>query len=122
MDQTQADDFARAWIAAWNSRDLERILGHYAEDVALTSPFVARVLGPGHGTLRGKEALREYWGKALAHYPDLHFTPFRVFAGVDSLVLHYRSVAGLVGAECMRLDGQGKVVEVIAHYAPEVAA
>ena len=30
--------FAREWIEAWNSHDLPKILSHYAEDFALTTP------------------------------------------------------------------------------------
>jgi ketosteroid isomerase-like protein len=42
------DDFAHEWIGAWNSRDLERILAHYADDVVFRSPMAAKVL-PGTG-------------------------------------------------------------------------
>ena len=47
--------FAHEWIAAWNSRDLDRILVHYAPDVVLTSPVAQRILH-GDGNVRGIEA------------------------------------------------------------------
>jgi SnoaL-like domain len=119
MDESQAQTFAQSWIAVWNSQDLAAILSHYSDDVVLTSPLVARVLGAGHATLSGKVALAQYWGSALKKYPDLHFTLFRAYPGVNSIVLHYRSVAGLVGAEFMRFDANGKICEVQAHYALE---
>ena len=117
MTEADARRFAAEWIEAWNSHDLERILGHYADDVEVTSPLAEAVLGPGRHTVRGKEAVRAYWGPALAKYPDLEFTLFRAYAGVQSVVLHYRSIRGLVGAECMELDARGRVSRVLAHYA-----
>lgn len=124
MTEAEAQEFALEWIAAWNSHDLDRILGHYTEDVEVTSPLVETVLGPGRVTVRGKEGLRAYWGAALARYPELRFTLYRAYAGARSIVLHYRSVQGLVGAECMELDGSGRVRRVLAHYAlgPDPAA
>jgi hypothetical protein len=124
MTEAEAQDFAHEWISAWNSHDLERILGHYAEDAEVTSPLVETVLGPGQVTVRGKAALRVYWGKALARFPDLHFVLYRAYAGSRSLVLHYQSVQALVGAECMELDAAGRVRRVLAHYAlgPDPAA
>jgi hypothetical protein len=68
-------------------------------------------------TVRGKAALRTYWGKALARFPDLRFVLYRAYAGPRSLVLHYQSVQALVGAECMELDADGRVCRVLAHYA-----
>jgi ketosteroid isomerase-like protein len=50
---------AQEWIAAWNAHDLEQILAHYAEDVELISPFVAKLTGRSEGVVRGKAALRE---------------------------------------------------------------
>jgi hypothetical protein len=124
MTEAEAQEFAVEWIAAWNSRDLERILRHYTEDVEVTSPLMESVLGPGRVTVRGKEAVRAYWGSALARFPELRFVLFRAYAGVRSVVLHYQSVQGLVGAECMELDDDGRVRRVRAHYAmgPDPAA
>jgi ketosteroid isomerase-like protein len=124
MTEAEAQEFALQWVEAWNSHDLERILGHYTDDVEVTSPLVESVLGPGLMTVRGKAELRRYWGSALERYPELRFTLYRAYAGAGSLVLHYRSVQGLVGAECMELDEAGKVRRVLAHYAmgPDPAA
>ena len=124
MTEAEAQEFALEWIQAWNSHDLERILRHYSEDVEVTSPLVESVLGPGRVTVRGKTELRRYWGPALERYPDLRFTLYRAYAGAGSVVLHYQSVQGLIGAECMELDASGKVCRVRAHYAmgPDPAA
>lgn len=34
--------FAEEWVAAWNSRDLGRILPHYADDVEMASSLYQR--------------------------------------------------------------------------------
>jgi hypothetical protein len=124
MTEAEAQDFATEWIAAWNSHDLERVLTHYTDDAEVTSPLAETFLGPGQVTVRGKPKLREYWGAALARYSDLRFVLFRAYAGPSSLVLHYQSVQGLVGAECLELDASGRVRRVLAHYAlgPDPAA
>jgi len=117
MTEADAQRFALEWVESWNSHDLERILSHYSEDVEVTSPLIETVLGPGRVSVRGKKALRAYSGLALERYPDLHFVLFRAYAGPNSLVLHYQSVQGLVGAECMEFNGDGAVRRVLAHYA-----
>jgi hypothetical protein len=117
MTEADAQRFALEWIESWNSHDLERILSYYSDDVEVTSPLIETVLGPGRISVRGKEALRAYWGTALQRYPDLRFVLFRAYAGPTSLVLHYQSVQGLIAAECMEFDGNGAVRRVLAHYA-----
>jgi hypothetical protein len=44
------------------------------------------------------------------------FEPIALMVGLDSLVLHYRSVQDLLTAELMVVDQDGVVTEVIAHY------
>jgi ketosteroid isomerase-like protein len=59
IDPAWAHDFAKEWIAAWNSHDLDRILSHYVEDFEMSSPLIVeRKIDPG-GVLRGKAAIRE---------------------------------------------------------------
>jgi hypothetical protein len=117
VTQAQADHFAQEWVAAWNSHDLERILAHYSDDVELASPLVQQIVGAGEHTVRGKAALRAYFLRGLDAYPNLRFTLWGAYPGVESLVLHYESVRGLRAAEWMRLDGSGRVCHVVAHYA-----
>jgi ketosteroid isomerase-like protein len=107
---------AEAWVAAWNSHDLDAILSHYADDVAFESPFVAGLLGDPRGTVCGKDALRDYFCRALAAYPDLQFTLFEVLVGVQSLTVYYRSVRNLLAAEVMCLAADGRICRVAAHY------
>jgi len=113
------DDFAQAWIAAWNARDLDAILSHYDDDVAFISPNVARWLGDESGAVHGKPALRAYFARALASQPDLRFKLARVYRGVNSLCLEYERHDGRRGAEVMEFSRAGHVARVVAHYAQE---
>lgn len=108
--------FAHEWIAAWNAHDLERILAHYADDLEMTSPFIARFTGEASGTLRGKAAVSAYWEKALERIPDLHFELIDTLASVNSVTILYRAVLGKMGAEVLFFNEQGQVYKAIAHY------
>ena len=50
--------FAAEWISAWNSHDMETILGHYTDDFDITTPMIKVALGQDVGTLYGKPAIR----------------------------------------------------------------
>jgi hypothetical protein len=113
----QANQFAHEWIEAWNSHDLERIVAHWAEDCVFTSPFVARFMNDPAGRVRGKEALRSYWSRALAGFPNLRFELQTVFVGHDSMVIAYRNDRGQLGAEWLRIGSDGRAVEGAAHRA-----
>lgn len=117
ITQQQAEQFAREWIDAFNRRDLDAMLSHYANDVEFTSPIVVELLGDPSGTIRGKEALRSYFEKGLAAYPNLGFEVLHVLAGVDSVCIVHQSVhRGGPGAEVMTLDDRGQVAKVTVHY------
>ena len=111
---------AQEWIAAWNAHDLERVLAQYSDDVELVSPLAVKLTGRSDGTVRGKTALREYFARGLEAYPMLKFDFIRLYAGVWSCVLEFRSIHGLRVAELMEFDTHGKVRRVLAHY-PEDA-
>jgi ketosteroid isomerase-like protein len=94
MTTSEAAVFAAQWIEAWNARDVEAVLEHYAEDVVFTSPTAARFVPESGGTVRGKDALRSYWTLALRGNPDLRFELIDVYVGVETVVLHYRNQLG----------------------------
>ena len=45
------DRFAHEWSAAWNARDLERILAHFSDTVVFSSPKTVDAIG--RPTVRG---------------------------------------------------------------------
>jgi len=71
MTEAAAQRFARDWIDAWNRRDAEAVLAHYAEDAIFVSPKAERFVG--HARIEGKAALRAYWQAALAQISSIRF-------------------------------------------------
>jgi predicted ester cyclase len=109
-------EFAQDWVRSWNAHDLEAILAHYEDGVVLTSPVAARLLNDASGNVRGKAALRAYFSKGLEAYPDLKFELKDVMWGLSSVVLYYTNQVGRKTGEFMEIDGNGKVVRVVANY------
>lgn len=106
MDHDHAWKFAKQWEADWNSRDVERILSRYSDDVVFESPHVAAWLGEPTGEVRGKQALRDYWSEGLARRPELHFSVLDVRVAVGTIVIDYPNEPGVRVAEVLRLrDG-----------------
>ena len=118
MDLAFAQRFAADWAAAWNSHDLERILEHYTDDVVFASPKIVQLMGEPTGEVRGKEALRAYWGKGLQHLPDLHFTVEDVRASVDTVVINYRNERQQPVAEVLTFR-DGRVSRGLGAYGAE---
>lgn len=117
MTEQEAGEIAKHWVDAWNRHDLEAILAHYAEEVEFTSPYMMKLLDGSSGTLKGKGALRSYFARGLAAYPDLQFELIEAWAGVQSLVVSYRNVKrGVLAAEMMVMNPEGEVIRGIAHY------
>ncbi len=110
-----ANEFARDWIDAWNRRDLERVLSHYADDFEMSSPYIATLAGEPSGRLRGKEAVAAYWAEALRRLPALAFEHVKTLAGADSVAIYYRGVRGMA-VEVFFFDTAGRVVRACAHY------
>jgi len=111
-----AQKFAEEWITVWNSHNLDNILNHYTDDIEITTPMIKLATGIESGSLHGKQAVREYWQKALDKIPDLHFELVGVTQGVDSVALYYKSVMNKMAVEVMFLNDAGKVYKMIAHY------
>jgi ketosteroid isomerase-like protein len=109
LETAAAETFADEWAAAWNGRDVEAVLAHFAENCTFTSPVAAQLLG-GDGILRGKAALRDYWVHALTKVPDLHFEVLGVHTGIDTLVIHYRNQRGVEVCEVLTFGPDGLVV------------
>lgn len=120
MDSVMMDDFAHAWLDAWNAHDLELILSHYTQDVEFSSPFVIERGVDPSGTVVGKQALAAYWGPALGPDSTLRFELVSVFAGVSSMAVLYRAQVGDTdrqAVEVFHFNDEGKVYRSYAHYA-----
>ena len=91
MTRERAAAFAADWAAAWNARDVERVLGMFSDEVIFVSPTALAVVGT--ATVRGKAALRAYWTHALSRITSLRFTIHRVVWDPQAreLAIVYRS-------------------------------
>jgi ketosteroid isomerase-like protein len=117
IDEAFAREFAAEWVAAWNSGDLERIFSHYTDDFEMKSPLIAERGFSPSGVLRGKDAIRPYWGAGIAAAkPPLHFELIDVYRGVSTIAIHYRSVGRKHVVEVIELDEQRRGVRASASY------
>ena len=116
ISESQARQFADHWVQSWGAHDLDSILGHYAPDVVLVSPAASRILNDPSSTVKGKEALREYFKRGLEAYPNLKFELVDVMWGLNSMVLYYINQNGTKTGEFMEFDANGKVIRVVANY------
>lgn len=116
MEKGFAERFAKEWVAAWNSHDLERILEHYEDDFEMSSPIIVTLMGEPSGKLKGKAAVGAYWAKALKALPGLRFELLSVLAGTQSVTVYYKGHRGL-SAEVLHFGPGGKVRTAFAHYA-----
>lgn len=115
MSREFGEKFAKEWIDAWNSHDLDLVLSHYSEDITMSSPYIAQLTGIESGTLTGKAAIRNYWTAALQKAPHLSFKFVQTLLGADSVTIYYRGVRGMA-AEVFFFGQDQLVVRAAAHY------
>ena len=111
-----AADFARSWLADWNSHDLDAILDHYADDVVFRSPKILAFTGGKTDALQGKASLRAYFARGLAFRPELEFSDPKVAWDTDGVALIYMAEDGATAVETMTLDADGRVAEARVFY------
>ena len=107
------------WIDAWNSRDLDRIMEHYADAVVFEANTVVRRWNRPDGTLRGIEELREHFRRGLELAPTIHFELEEVFSAPSGYAALYRRDNGNRVLDVVELDGEGKARQVKAFYLAE---
>jgi ketosteroid isomerase-like protein len=111
-----ANAHVEAWMAAWNSHDLDRIMSHYAEDIVFEAQTAARRWNLPDGRIIGKEMLRQHFALGLELSPKLRFTLEDVFLSPSGYaILYYRENGNRV-IDAVTLDGNGRACKVIAYY------
>ena len=104
------------WIDAWNSKDLDRIMKHYADSVVFEASTVVRRWNRPDGILRGVDELREHFRKGLELAPALHFDLEDVFTAPSGYAVLYRRDNGNRVLDVVELDAHGKARQVKAYY------
>ena len=112
----QARTFAQEWIESWNAHDLDRILSHYTDGFEMSSPYIVERGFDPSGTLRGKQAVANYWKPALAPERQLHFELIDVLTGASSVTINYWSIGRRLASEVLFFDQAGKIYRAAAHY------
>ena len=115
MQIENARKAAAHWCEAWNRRDLDAIMDHYAEDIEFSSPTVIKRWGISDGWLRGKSKVRENFAIGLKT-PGIRFDLVDVLLGVNSLCVVYKRESGALVADLVELDTNEKGRRVIACY------
>ena len=115
MQIEEARKVAADWCDAWNRRDLDAIMEHYAEDVEFSSPTVISRWGVADGWLRGRSKVRENFAIGVKAQ-DLHFELVEVLLGVNSMCVVYRRETGALVTDLVELDANDKGRRVIACY------
>lgn len=87
LDRYNAD-----WLAAWTAKDVDVLLGYYAEDCVYRDPQTA-------AGITGHEALRSYLTQLFAATPAMTYTP-------DEL---WRTDAGFCGRWYCDVEGGGRL-------------
>jgi 8-oxo-dGTP diphosphatase len=88
-------DLARAWLDAFNCRDLDRLLVLYADAAVHTSPKLRARKPETNGEVRGKEALRAWWADSFERLPELVYDEKHITASGDRAIMEYeRRVPG----------------------------
>ena len=111
--------FAEFWIAAWNRRDVEAVLAHYAEEAQFVSAIAGNLVG--RPILRNKKELEDYWRTALARISTLEFKLDHAAWDERRLELNVIYEANLNGerkraCEIMQFDAAGRQVRGEALY------
>ena len=120
MQIDTARETARHWCDAWNRRDLDGIMTHYAEDVEFSSPTVVKRWGIADGWLRGKAKLRENFAIGVKA-AGLHFDLVDVLVGVNTMCIVYRRENGALVSDTIELDAAGKAKRIMACYGTPTA-
>jgi hypothetical protein len=79
----------RAWLHAFNARDLDALVGLYADDCTHTSPKLRVQRPDSGGAIRGQAALRAWWADAFARLPGLRYEELTVTASAERVILEY---------------------------------
>lgn len=112
------------WYAAWNAQDLSAIMACYHDSIEHSSPFIARfnasVGGANEPFLRGKQAVAEYFGRALTTNPTppgvTRFAPMHLTVGTESVLVIYRRWTGELAGEVFFVDETGLITRSVSHY------
>ena len=110
---------AERWLAAFNGRDLDALVGLYAADATHHSPKLRAQRPETGGRITGQAALRAWWADSFARLVGLRYEPIGLTADSERAVLEYWRQ--LPGAEDLRVAElfrcvDGKILESFVYH------
>lgn len=121
IDVDTVEAMRRHWEDGWNQNDVDLICEPFADDVVFSSPFVPRIVGdPDVWEIRGIDAVRQYVTDSFERATQgIRYRCDHAHVGTDCVILAYTVLhpkGDLLGADLLRLDDAGRVVEWRCHY------
>ncbi len=83
------EKIAKAWITAFNEKNLSQLLALYADDAEHLSPKLRQKRPETGGVIRGKTELRQWWADAFVNLPTLHYQLERLTVGKSHIFIEY---------------------------------
>jgi len=83
------NEIAQHWFAAFNDKDLERLLALYHDKAVHFSPKLKVRHPETNGLIKGKNALRTWWRDAFDRLPSLRYEIIRLTAHEDRVFMEY---------------------------------
>jgi ketosteroid isomerase-like protein len=119
METMNHQEFARWWVQAWSNRDVDGVAACFADNVRFVSPRAAEVTG--NPVVVGRQALRDYWQRAVASTKSIVFSLDQVLedVGGEHIVIVYTSdIDGQRKRACefMQFNNEGKIVAAEAMH------
>jgi len=106
---------ARGWCDAWNRRDIDAIMAHYADNVEFNSPTIVHRWGNADGWIRGKARLRANFEIGVKA-SNLRFDLIDVLLGVGTICIIYRRETGALVSDIVELNAEGLGSRVLSCY------
>jgi limonene-1,2-epoxide hydrolase len=111
---------ARTWFEAFNTKNLEKLLSLYHEEAEHYSPKLKIHQPETLGLIKGKHALRLWWGDAFDRLPSLQYHVLTLTANEERVFMEYlRKVNGeedLQVGEVLEIK-EGKIVASRVYHA-----
>ena len=86
---TQLEQIAKNWFAAFNEHNLDQLLALYDDDARHYSPKLKMRHPETRGLITGKKALREWWQDAFNRLPSLRYEVVRLTPFHDRVFMEY---------------------------------
>jgi hypothetical protein len=80
------------WSEGWNTRNLDLLMSHYADDAVFISPSVLVTKSAADGVLRGKAAIAKRYSLLIERCPKLRFELEDVIERPNGVIVIYRKL------------------------------